>query len=178
MATQPDITFRQKTTPATVVSSETYQQTAPGGAALPVLQGSDSDSLYFRVYNNYALGSNIADAINVFITTYDGVGSGSHTALKAVVSQTWIHMLENGYGENSITPGVFTSYLGSDTAVGGVFVYNPEKGSNGAAFSKIRAGTNGAGVGFIEFKSYARVPGTAINSTSTFAISVGYEWSS
>ena len=176
--TIPDITFRLNTTPYTVVPSETYQSTAPGGGALPVLQGTNSDPLYFRVYNNYALNSGIADAVNVFITTYDGVGSASHTALKAVVSQTWVHMLENGYGENSITPGVFTSYLGSDTAVGGVYVYNPQVGSNGAAFSKIRAGTNNAGCGFIEFKSYAQVPSNAVNGTTTFAISTGFEWSS
>lgn len=176
--TAPDITFRANTTPFSVVSSETYQQTSPSGNPLPVLQGQDSNHLFFRVYNNWALNSNIADAVNVFITTFDGIGSGSHTALKAVVSQTWIHMLENGYGQNSITPGLFTSFVGSDTAVGGVYVYNPERGSDGAAFSKIKAGTSNAGVGFIEFQSYARVPASALNSTTSFAISVGYEWSS
>lgn len=176
--TAPDITFRQNSTPYSTIASETYQQTSPSGNPLPVLQGQDSNHLFFRVYNNWALNSNIADAVNVFITTFDGVGAGSHTALKAVVSQTWIHMYENGYGENSLTPGVFTSYGGSDTAVGGIYVYNPERGSNGVAFSKIRAGTNNAGVGFIEFQSYARVPANATNNTTTFAISVGYEWSS
>lgn len=176
--TQPDITFRQSATPSTTIGLVTYQQTGPGGAVLPVLQGQDSDHQFFRVYNNWALNTGIADAINVFITTYDGAGSGSHTYSKALVSQTWIHMLENGYGANSVTPGVFTSFVGSDTAIGGLFVYNPEKGSDGNALSRIRAGSNNNGVGFIEFQTYARVPSTATNNTTTFVISCGYEWTS
>ena len=179
MATSPDITFRNYTTPYGVDSLLAYTQTSPGGTGLPVLQGTVSDSLYFRIYNNWALNSAIANAINVFITTYDGIGTGSHTAAKAVVSQTWIHMLENGYGENSVTPGLYTVYAGSDTAVGGAYQYVLDKGSDGTAgTSQIRAGTNNAGCGFAELKSYANVPANATNSTTTFAVSVGYEWSS
>jgi len=179
MATAPLITFQNYITPFAVSSLLTYSQTSPGGTGLPVLQGTDSDPLYFRVYNNYALTASIANAINVFITTYDGIGSGSHTAAKAVVSQTWIHMLENGYGENSVTPGVYTVYAGSDTAIGGSYQYILDKGSNGTAgTSQIRAGTDNNGCGFAELKSYARVPSNASNGTTTFAVSVGYEWTS
>jgi hypothetical protein len=178
MSTQPQLTFQQNVTPYSTITSETYQSTSPSGAPLPVLQGTQSNHFYFRVYNNWALAAGIATAVNVFVTTYDGIGTGSHTAFKAVVSQTWIHMLENGYGESAGTPGPFTSYIGSDTNVGGVFVYNPEVGSNGVSLSQIRAGSNQAGVGFIEFQSYAYVPTNATNNTSTFSISVGYEWTS
>ncbi len=178
MSTAPDITFRQYVSSYGVIPLIVYSQTSPGGSGLPVLQGTDSDPYYFRVYNNFALTAGVASAINVFITTYDGIGSGSHTAAKGVVSQHWIHMLENGYGENSTTPGVYTVFAGSDTAVGGAFQYIPDKGSDGTSVSQIRAYSNTNGCGFIELKSYARVPAAAPNGTTTFAVSVGYEWTS
>lgn len=177
--TTPVLTFQNYTTPYANITSVTYTQTSPGGSGLPVLQGTDSDHLFFRIYNNWALSSNIANALNVFITTYDGIGTGSHTATKPVVSQTWIHVYENGYGENSVTPGVYTVYGGSDHAVGGANVYVLDKGSNGVAGSSvIRAYSNNAGVGFVELQSYARVPANATNGTTSFAISCGFEWSS
>lgn len=177
MATQPLITIRQYTTPFPVLSSLTYVQTTPGGSSLPVLQGTDSDPLYLRFYNNYGLAASIATAINCFVTTYDGVGTGSHTASIPVVSQTWIHILENGYGEGSTTPGAYTVYAGSDTAVGGLRQYVFDKGSDGSAgISQIRAYSTQGGCGFVELKSYARVPANAANVTSTFAVSLGYEW--
>lgn len=178
MATAPDITFRQMVTPYATLGSVTYVQTSPGGSNLPILQGTDSDALFYRIYNNFALNASIASAINLFITTYDGIGSGSHTATKPVVSQTWIHMLENGYGEGSVTPGAYTVFAGSDTAVGGAFQYILNKGSDGSNVSQIRAYSTQGGCGFAELKSYARVPSNATNGAVTFAITVGYEWSS
>lgn len=176
MASAPDITFRNYTTPYSVTALIIYSQTSPGGSGLPVLQGTDSDPLYFRIYNNFALNSDIASAVNFFVTTYDGMGVMSHTAAKAVVSQHWIHALENGYGEGSVTPGVYTVFAGSDTMIGGAFQYILDKGSDGGSSSIIRAGSNGSGCGFAEIKSYARVPADAQNGTTTFAISAGYEW--
>lgn len=176
--TQPDITVRQQTSPYSVLASIDYIQTAPSGETLPVLQGRDSDLLYFRIYNNFALNTGVADAVNVFLTTYDGAGVGSHTALQSITSQTWIHMLENGYGASVTTPGVFTSFIGSDTAIGGNYSYSPEKASDGTGSSKIRAGSDNNGVGFIEFKSYARLPQEVGQGLITFVVSINYEWTS
>lgn len=178
MSTAPDITFRQDVSPYAPYPLITYSQTTPGGSGLPVLQGTDSDPLFFRIYNNFALNSGIANALNVFVTTYDGISTGSHTTFKAVVSQHWIHVLENGYGENSSTPGLYTMFVGSDTAIGGAFQYTLDKGSDGSSASIIRAYSTGSGCGFVELKSYARVPASANNGTTTFAISCGYEWTS
>lgn len=183
MASAPDLTFRDSVTPYGVVSALSYVQSKAGGTNLPVLQGETSNQILFRIYNNFALNSGIAIAYNLAITCYDGSGAASHTAATLPVSQSWIHVLENGYGENSTTPGVFTSFVGADTPIGGapagVNKYYPEKGSDGVTGqSRIRAGSNTNGVGFIEIDTYASVPIAAPNNTYTFAISVSYEWTS
>lgn len=176
----PDLTFRGYSTPYDALTSIVYKQTKPGGTNLPVLQGEDSDYEYFRIYNNWALNSSIASALNVSLTTYDGAGVASHSASTLPVSQMWTHLYLNGYGENSVTPGVYTAYAGVDTAVGGPNnKYIPEKGSDGVVGeSRIRAGSNYNGVGFLEVKTYVSVPAAAPNLTYLFAISCEYEWTS
>ena len=180
MATAPDITFRSASSPYNALSAIAYVQSSPGGNNLPVLQGQNSNLINLRIYNNYADNAGIADALNVAVTTFDGPTLVSHTAFKALVSQSWIRIYEYGYGENSTPPGLFTSFLGTDTAIGGAPAgtnkYFPERSSNGQAQSAIRAGTDTNGVGFIEFQTYAQVPPAAPNSTTTFALSVSYEW--
>ncbi len=181
---QPDLTFRSNVSPYSTLTSLAYVQTKPGGTNLPVLQGENSDNILFRIYNNFALNTGIATALNLFLTCYDGPTSVSHTANFTPVSQSWIHVLENMYGES--TPSVsynFTSYVGTDTPIGGVPAgtnkYYPEVGSDGVTGqSRIRAGSNNAGYGFVEVKTYAAVPVAATNNTYTFAISANYEWSS
>lgn len=185
MASQPDITFRDATSPYSLLSSLSYIQTAPSGDVLPVLSGQNSDRLFFRIYNNFALASGVASAVNVRLTVYDGIGSGSHTCSVLPVSQSWFRIQEYGYGENSVTsPDYFTAYLGSDTAIGGNNpcggdTYTPEVGSDSLTFEpKIRAYSNGNGMGYIEFSSYVSVPNSSIvqNQTYTFAVSISYEW--
>lgn len=174
--TQPDLTFRNISTPFATIASVTYVQTKDGGTNLPVLQGENSDNLFFRVYNNWALNSSIANALNCHITTWDGPTSISHTAATLPVSQKWIHVYEDGYGENSVTPGVFTSFAGVDTAVGGSSKYVLGKGTDGSTQSIIRAYSNNNGLGFVEITSYASVPVAAPNNTYNFVITVDYEW--
>ena len=185
MSTQPVLTLRDIKSPFNVISIN-YVQSAAGGNNLPVLQGQVSDPVLFRIYNNFALAAGIASAVNVTLTIFDGAGAGSHTCALLPVSQSWVHIQEYGYGENSVpSPDLFTAYLGTDTAIGGnnpcgSDIYIPEVGSNGGTpfEHKIRAWNNGNGVGFIEFQSYAQVPNQSgiQNQTYNFAISIMYEW--
>lgn len=183
MASQPIITFQNVTTPFSTISQLNYVQSAAGGNNLPVLQGQNSNKILFRIYNNFALATGIANAINVFLTTFDGSGVGSHTCMVSCVSQSWTHIQEYGYGENSVTsPDRLTAYLGADTAIGGNSpcgsdIYLPEYGSDGNNPSQIRAYSSGNGTGFIEFSTYESVPNTGIlNTTYNFSISMFYEW--
>lgn len=179
MANAPDLTFRNNTAPYAAVSSLSYIQTKESDTTLPVKEGENSDPLTFRIYNNYALNSSIANALNVKITTYDGAGSGSHTASKLPISQMWIHIFEVGFGESGSTPAVFTAFNGTDTAVGGsVYTYQPERGTDGTQSPNIRSGGNGNGAGFLEIKSYASVPQAATSATYNFVVGVDFMWSS
>lgn len=152
-----------------------YQETI-NGQALPVLQGDNSDTYYFRVYNNFNLAAGIANALNVQVTTWDGVGAASHLATTLPVTGHWDHFFENGYGENSIGPGPFTLYAGTDTPVGGTTRYTVQEGSDGSTSAVIDAFTNNDGLGYIEFATYCAVPSNAPNETYFFAISVSYEY--
>lgn len=182
MASAPDITFRRNVSPYDVLAAAQYVQSTLGGDNLPVLQGENSNLFLFRVYNNYARAAGIASAVNVRVTTFDAVDPSSHTAAKSVINQSWIRVYENGFGENSTPPGLYTRYLGADTAVGGTpankNVYIPEFGSAGNATPQIRAGTDTNGVGFIEIASYAELPDTVGMVSNSFAVSIQYEWSS
>lgn len=161
-----------------MASSLSFIQSKLGSGALPVLQGEESNPILFRIYNNFAANSGISDALNVAVTTYDGASTGSHTAFKPPVSQSWVHILENGFGENS-TPiaDLYTRYKGIDTPVGGAGnLYRAQKGSDGAyGQSRIRA-SGGAGVGYIEYKTYATPKEDAVGAIYSFVIAVSYEW--
>lgn len=177
--TSPLITFHSSISPYSTISALSYVQSMLGGNNLPVLQGEVSNTVIFRVYNNFALAAAIASAVNIRITVYDGASVASHLATKSVVNQEWIRVYENGYGENSSPPGLYTRYLGQDTAVGGTAnEYVPEFGSDGTTNPRIRAGSNMNGTGFIEIASYAELPDSVGTLTNTFAVSVLYDWSS
>lgn len=178
----PTVTFRD--TSGNLLTSVSYIQSALGQAVLPVLQGETSDSIYFRIYNNYGLLSNISQIYNIAITTYDGLGSGSKTCAISPVSQSWIHVQMYGYGENSTTtPDRFTYFLGTETAIGGNAPcgsnsYTPEAGSNGAGNAGIiRPFSTNNGMGYIEFVSNAQLPQSGVATTSyAFAIETVYDW--
>lgn len=173
----PKLTFRDSVSPYAALTTLSYVQSTLGGNNLPVLQGELSNLVIFRIYNNFGLTAGVAEAVNVRITTYDGVNIASHLNTKSVVNQSWIRMYENGFGENSSPPGLYTRYIGNDTAVGGTAnEYVPEYGSDGSASPNIRAGTNFNGAGFIEIASYAEMPDTVGTLTNTFAVSVLYDW--
>lgn len=179
MSTQPTITFQSASAPYAVFNTFTYIQTKDyGGASLPVLNGENSDPITFRIYNNYSLSSGIATAMNVAITVYDGVGSGSHTASQLPASQNWLRVMQNGFGESVGTPGLFTAYAGSDVAVGGTNKYTLQKGSDGTLTPIIRAGTGGAGVGFAQIKSYLQLPASVPPGNYNFCLTVEYDWTS
>lgn len=180
MASAPDITFRRSVTPYDVLVGASYVQSSLGGNNIPVLQGENSNQYIFRIYNNYARNAGIASAVNVRITTFDAVDPSSHTAAKSVISQSWIRVFETGFGENSTPPGLYTQYVGQDTAIGGSKgnqdVYIPEIGSAGSGTAQIRAGSDTNGVGFLEISSYAELPDQVGTTAYAFAISVQYEW--
>lgn len=179
MASAPVIDFRKSDNPNSSIGFALFVQSALGGGYLPVLQGENSNTFIFRVYNNFARAVGIASAFNVDITTFDSVDPSSHLATKSVINQQWIRVYENGYGENSTPPGLYSRYLGADTAVGGQGnLYVPETGSDGSTSPQIRAGTDTDGVGFIELATYAELPDVVGMVTNLFAISIQYEWTS
>lgn len=178
MATAPDITFRDATTPSLAISRLTYVQSSIGGNNIPVMQGENSNLILFRVYNNWAKNAGIASAVNVDVAVYDGLGV--FTASTPPVSQSWVRIYENGFGESAGTPGLLSRYVGNDTAIGGnppgAGVYTPEYGSSGSSVAQIRAGTDTNGVGFIEFATYAELPDSTQTWQNTFAFAIQYEW--
>jgi hypothetical protein len=178
MASAPIIEVRSKDSPYAVITSLSYAQSALGGNNLPVLGGENSNLVYFRIYNNYVGSAGIAELDNVYITVFDDADPNSHTAAKSPVSQSWVRVYETGFGENSTAPGIYTAWIGEDTAVGrsGVDQYIPEYGSDGSTNPRIRAGSDNNGCGFIEFASYLEVPDGAGFMTYSFAVSFVYDW--
>ena len=75
----PIITFRKSYAPYDLLTPMAYVQNSPAGDTLPVLSGETSNVNSFRIYNNFGLSANCADAINVQISCYDGSGSNSKT---------------------------------------------------------------------------------------------------
>lgn len=179
MSTAPDLTFRSKSNPYLALSQFSYAQSKYGSGNFSVLHGEESNPIYFRIYNNFAANSGIASAVNVQITTFDSVNAISNTAFNAPVSQSWLHVLETGYGENSVPlVDVYTRYQGTDTPVGNKNFYEPEAASDGVSEPVIRAGTNGNGVGYVEIESFVTVPATTSGGNYPFVISIIYEWTS
>lgn len=178
MSSAPDITFRDAKIPTNVVSQLNYVQSSLGGNNIPVMQGENSNTMLFRIYNNWARNAGIASAFNVGIALYDGIGV--KTASTLAVSQSWVRIYENGYGESAGTPGLLSRYVGNDTAIGGTpagtQTYTPEEGSDGTNNPRIRAGTDTNGVGFIEFATYAELPDSTPTFPYNFAITIEYEW--
>lgn len=183
MAIQPDITFRDAVNPSSVLGALSYVMSTLGSNFLPVISGRNSLPVKLRLYNNWALNVGIAVAMNANLTVYDGAGSGSHTALKAPVSQSWVRVYESGFGESvGANPGI-TAFAGSQTAVGGAAshgafynVYPIEVGSDGLYDGQIRAGSNTNGTGFVEITSYVNVPLSAPTNSWNFVMTLNYQW--
>lgn len=175
MAIQPVLTFRSNTTPFSVLNSITYQTTFYS-LVLPVLSDEPSDYLSFRIYNNFALTTNIAPMINVKVYCQDGPAVS--TASTSPVSSLWFHIFETVYGESvGASYYHYSTYMGADTVIGNsANLYIPETGSDGSSTPTIRAGSNGAGWGFIEFKSRATVPTGVLAKAYTPAIVGAYQW--
>ena len=174
----PILTFTQTSNPFTTLSSFNFMQSKLGSGALPILQGEMSVPLSFRLYNNFNRAVGVVAAMNVQITTYDGAGTISHTALTPPISQSWIRILQTGFGQNS-TPiaDLYTKYSGIDTAIGGNQGYYAQKGSSGDYGNPlINAGVDGNGVGYIEYQMYAQVPDVATSGDYNFVIGVSYSY--
>lgn len=173
--------FQSNVAPYAMISAINYSQSALGGNNLPVAGGELSNLVYFRIYNNFNLAKSVATLYNISLTVFDGIGANSHTATQSPVSQSWVRIYETGFGENSLPPGLYTQFLGQDTAIGrsGVDNYIPEFSSDGtevSGSSYIRAGVNGNGVGFIEFATYVEMPDQVGFADYNFAISVIYDY--
>lgn len=180
MANAPVVQYRSASAPYPTIPAISYAQSAAGGGALPVLGGENSSLVYFRIYNNYGLQASTASMDNVYITVFDDADPNSHTAMKSPVSQSWVRIYETGFGESKGAPGLYTQYNDDSTAIGrsGVDRYVPFYGSDGSTTPHIRAGTDGNGVGFIEFATYLQVPDGAGFATYTMAVSIIYDWTS
>ena len=176
MALPPTIEIRKKDSPYDLISEVSYYQSKVGSSALPVLHGEISEPVLFRIYNNFALSAGIANAVNVQVTVYDGVGAGSHSALSSPASYSWLHVLENGFGQSvTVTYDPLTKYKGADTPVGGPNVYTPEKGSAGIYGTPTITGVSGI-AGYIELKTYLTPDSGALGDIYNFAISIIYEY--
>jgi hypothetical protein len=178
MATAPLVSIRDKNPPYPVINSLAYVQSVLGGNNLPVAGSEISNLVYFRVYNNYTKSTGIATMINVFITVFDGGSPASHTGMQSPASQSWVRIYENGFGENSQSPGLYTQFLGQDTPIGKsqADTYYPEFGSDGTPNNYIRAGTDTNGVGFIEFATYVETPDVIGFQSYAPAVSIQYDW--
>lgn len=176
MSNPPSIEIRKINSPYDLLNSVNYFQSKVGSSALPVLQGEVSEPILFRIYNNFALSAGIADAVNVQITVYDGVGIGSHTAYNSPASLSWLHVLLNGFGEsNTVANDPLTKYTGQDTAIGGNNTYIPEKGSAGVYGTPTITGTNSK-AGFLQIKSYLTPPNIGNGDIYNFCITCLYEY--
>lgn len=174
----PILTLQSKSTPYQTIDTLSYIQTNNLSGTLPIAADENSDKLYFRIYNNWALAANIATAYNLYVTTFDGASAVSHTTAKLIISSCWVHFQEIGFGEGSQTPGGVSYFLGDDIPTGGSSnVMTPVMGSNGAYGSaQIRAGSTGSGLGFIEFTSYVSTPQSVPDQTFNFATTLTYDW--
>lgn len=178
VAVAPIPTFRSASSPYPILTSLAYVQSTLGGNFLPVLGGEVSNLVSFRIYNNFGLTPSVTTMDNLFVTVYDGPTAASHTQVKSVVNQSWIRIYETGYGESKVAPGVYTQFYGQDTAIGkaGTDKYTPEVGSAGTTTPSVRAGTDGNGLGFIEFATYAELPEVVGFASYSFSVSVVYDW--
>lgn len=172
----PVLTIRQNVSPFAAISTLQFVQSKDSQITLPVLRGEKSDALSFRIYNNFALASLIADAQNVRITVYDAVGV--HTANNPPAAQQWMVIVQTGYGQDSTTPGKQSDFrYGQQKAIGGSSVYPLEVSSAGEfGVGKIYAGAGGSGCGYVELSAYLHIPSNASAGTNTFALSVLYDW--
>lgn len=173
----PDLTFNLCVAPYLPVTSLKFHQTNRDGKVYPVKEGELSDEIAFRIYNNLALNSNVSTASNLRITTYDGMGISSMTAGQSVTSQKWLRVYEQLYGES--TPSglyKFTTYIDTDTAIGGsTSRYTPKYGSNKLP-NGIRAGDDTNGYGFIELNSYLEVPSGTGMGDYNFVLTIEYDY--
>ncbi len=175
----PQITFNSGSSPYDQIGTINYIKTIEKtGVILPVKEGEQSDDILFRVYNNWALTANIANALNVSIGVYD---NQNLDASSIAITQNWVSVYESGYGENSIQPGIYTFYPGQSgiinpLAIGASNEYTILKGSDGSSAAVINAGTNNNGLGFAEITSYVSVPSNANFQTINFAIVLSYEF--
>ncbi len=170
----PIITIRQASSPYGLLTALNYTKLTGAGSAIPILNNESSDILKFRIYNNYNLAVNIADAINVTVNVWDGA---THTASMAVASYAWLHIQQTGWGEGSSQPGAFTALLGQDTRIGGYNDYMFGYSSAGTAgASDIRAGGLFTGCGFLEGQTYINPSVGSTGMLNNFVISVKYEY--
>jgi hypothetical protein len=172
--TSPSITFT--TQAGSSLGSLLYAMSSLGGNYLPVPMNEDSLLVTFRIYNNYAAASDVKTAFNIYLTVFDS--QSSYTDTQSPIAQSWVRIYETGFGEGTVAPGLYTQYMDSDTAIGmaGADKYIPAYGSDGTTNAYIRAGTNGDGVGFIEFATYVETPQVVGFANYSFAVSLFYEW--
>ena len=169
----PIITIRETTPPYSIITGLNYFKLSLVGNELPVLNNEKSEIVSFRVYNNFAGASSIKDAINVSVTTWDGLG---HTASMAVASFGWLHVYQSGWGSGSSGPAQYTHFLGTDTAVGGLMGYDFQYSSDGTPGSPVIATEGGNGCGFVEVETYIKPTHGSTGMTNDFVVSVTYEY--
>jgi hypothetical protein len=183
----PILTIRSNVSPYSLLTTPiVYSETVALQSSLPVLSGDystgivSSDVITFRIYNNfYPYSSNIATAYNIYITTFDGASSVSHTATTSSVSQCWTYFMENGFGENSSPQStvMYTHYQDIGEYVGGSMSTKiPTYGSDGSTNPYIRAGQANNGEGMIEFNTKVSPSLFEGFATYSFAWSINYEW--
>lgn len=159
------VSFRNATSPYDVLTSPSFVKTAPNGDVLPVKEGETSDTLHFRVYNNFGLSANIGTMTNVKVTVFSDPRA-----------QAWIKICQTGYGQGAVAPGAYSQVVDEPTAIGnsGISTYSPVLGSDGTTSPHILAGTDTNGCGFIEFAVYIEVPSGEAFANFPFSIAVEY----
>lgn len=172
---QPIITFRESIFPYNLIPSPfIYSETIANQSGLPILSGDYSDMITFRIYNNFGLQQDIGTAYNLSVTTYDNT---SHYGSSPLVTQEWVSLQENGYGQNSTTANVFTFYQDSLVFVGGASnVKSFTIGADGSFGSNISAGSNRDGCGFIEVKTFCWIPAGTSTGIWSAVLTANFDW--
>jgi len=149
----PDITFRD--------TSDVLLPSTVDFGTVPV--GGQSSTRRWRIWNNYAQASNIADAIQCALGCHDQ-GASNHEDWTLTPAAGWAYVRNYSYDGVGTPDPSFSNVYGATRLA---MVYN----------SQIIQGS-GAGVErhYWEIEIYMRVPAGATQGTKTFSICLRYSY--
>lgn len=144
----PVVEWRANVSPFSTLSSLTFTGTGAGGA-IPL--GTTSNVQTVRIYNNFAAAASIADALNVFVSSYD---DELHQGLATTIPVTQTYMQIQVADYNGVTTNADVSFL----SIGGQ-TRHPVP-TNGGTIS-------GTGANYITLNLQVNIPANAATGVIT-----------